>query len=310
MKQKLRQLFSYLAMLALLGAHMPSVSIAEEMQRTTFDPDLDPIACYRAINQLGGFYRGELVGDCFAVPALLCRRHTDPATCISFETRQVTEFLQEIAALPQQLPTIGDLPSSYRRALANVNAAQEPEVSCNDQSQDVCEFMSLMLPTMWAFRAGRIAGLQRGFYPDDRLFFNEPEGWDANNPAACMVVNTTLGLAYQYTVIGTCTERGLRACSNSDDDVACRQVHVATMKGVTSQAERIARSHLQAMTSSDPVLAADLELLSELPLNGGVNCTAPLTGEVCTYLNEQTRLKVALDIVFRLEPSLLLEILE
>lgn len=89
-----------------------------------------------------------------------------------------------------------------------------------------------------------------------------------------------------------------------------RRPALFALREATLEAKQIVRSDLQMLEALDPNQESDLEILGELAQTGSVHCVAPLKAETCTYINEQTKLKLALNMAFSVEPSLLLELLK
>lgn len=204
----------------------------------------DPIACYKSVMQLSLHYSGRLVAECFLVPALICNTYDESVLCLEDASNKATTFIGGAKAnLPPSLPMTGIWPGYYGRALDGISLHLPPGAWCTeipDLTSEVCAFINLGKPTMDAFRAARLAGVETGFAPHRRLELAQTSVSSELNPINCLAVASTLDKGYRFSFGPKCITIAEQICRNDEDGEGCVVTHIDSMREfVTSARPRL-----------------------------------------------------------------------
>ncbi|MDX8354098.1 hypothetical protein [Cognatiyoonia sp. IB215182] len=283
-------------------------SVQQVAGQTKSAHELNPIECYRALNQLDPFYRSALVEDCFAVPAYLCLEDAEPATCIGSATNSVENFIETASQqLPRHLPMTGTWPRHYQRAIEGIATAPPSTFDCDQLGPEICRFLGLLIPTMNGFRAARLAGIDEGFYPNTRLavrVVDQWEDWNDHDPIACAAVIASLSGVYRFHFAARCMVLGTRACRNPDDEQQCLQSHLARMHAAAAEMIGLLRTRMEAGDSGEEIYAFQVENL-EMVRRHEEACGPQLSNEHCEYALLVATLVGAFELAHDVDPVIL-----
>jgi hypothetical protein len=200
----------------------------------------DPIACYKSISQLSSYYRGHLLPECFLVPVRICSQYLEAATCLEDASGKATTFVEQARAhLPPSLPMTSFWPDHYGRALGGISLPPPQNPACRDRPDaisEVCAFGELFQPTMDAFRAARLAGIETGFTSERRLELRKTDVWSEMDPINCLAVAVTLSSGYRHSIDLKCLIVAEQVCENDEDSEQCFLTHSAGMRAFVTSA--------------------------------------------------------------------------
>ena len=233
------------------------------------------------------------------MPARICNTYAESTNCLEDASNKATAFIGEAKAkLPSSLPMTSFWPGHYGRALDGISLHLPPSSWCAgnpDLRPDVCAFIGLAQPTMDAFRAAQLAGVETGFAPRRRLELTQTNVWSELNPINCLAVAATLDIGYRFSIEPKCIAIALQACRNDEDSETCVVAHIDSMREFVTSAR--SRLNVPADFDSDE---RDVHLILLDGLDQQIKEIPKCDGEVYLTVCEFVDLAVVTEQIFQI----------